>query len=120
MTRTGVCCTALAGLLVAAPLDAQRLAPALLTPPATSTPRPSLFPAPTAAPSYWLEGAVLGGVLTGGLGASLGDAFCRDSDSGGSGRHCLLRALEGFMFGAIPGFTIGGLIGGALPKAPSP
>jgi hypothetical protein len=106
-------------VLFAVNLDAQRLAPAVLTSTTIAgSAAPSRIPVPAAAPSHWLEGAVIGALITGALGASLAGGLCGDADSGGSGQNCSLRALGGFVIGAVPGFTIGGIIGGAFPKAP--
>jgi hypothetical protein len=119
MTNAHAASLALIGTLAVAPLGAQRLAPVVLTSTTIAgSAAPSRIPVPAAAPSHWLEGAVIGALITGALGASLAGGLCGDADSGGSGQNCSLRALGGFVIGAVPGFTIGGIVGGAIPKAP--
>jgi len=71
-------------------------------------------------PTYWREGALIGGLSTGLLLASVANGFCNDSDSNTSGRGCLLPTLEGLVIGAIPGVVIGAIIGsGFHRKAPA-
>ena len=68
-------------------------------------------------PTYWKEGALIGGLPLGlGL-AGLAGALCRSSDSGGS---CGGAAIGGFLLGGAIGGVIGALIGGQFPKAPEP
>jgi len=71
-------------------------------------------------PTYWREGALIGGLSTGLLLASVANGFCNDSDSNTSGRGCLLPTFEGLVIGAIPGVVIGAIIGsGFHRKAPT-
>jgi hypothetical protein len=68
---------------------------------------------PEIRPTYWKEGALIGG-LTLGLGLGfLAGAFCSNSDSGGS---CGGATTGGFLLGGVCGGIIGALIGGQFPK----
>jgi hypothetical protein len=69
----------------------------------------------TSHPSYWLEGALVGGAL-GGLGlTAFALAACSDSDSGSTG-PCWGNVLLGAGFGFAGGATLGALLGGLIPK----
>lgn len=99
------------------PLEAQRLAPVLQ---GFSAPT---FPSPRAdsirrSPTYWQEGALVGGLSTGLLFAYVANGFCNDSDSNPSGRGCLLPTVGGLVMGAIPGIVVGAIIGSGFHKHP--
>jgi hypothetical protein len=66
-------------------------------------------------PTYWKEGALVGGISLGLGFALLWDSFCRSSDSGGS---CGGATTAGFLVGGVLGGLIGALIGGQFPKDP--
>lgn len=67
-------------------------------------------------PTYWLEGALVGGGLLGLLTASTAVALCGyDSPCHNPGFY----ALGGFTLGALTGFGLGALIGGQFPKHPN-
>jgi hypothetical protein len=71
------------------------------TPAPISVPsRASLLPTATGGPSHWLEGAVLGGLITGVIATTL----------------LWHHGFEGFLIGAVPGFVLGGFIGASFPK----
>lgn len=84
-------------------------------------PRPSsLFVSPPVAtdsvklaPTYWKEGAIVGGVIAGALGAVAMTGLC-EMDESASGCNVGLAAIGGaaigFLIGAIPGALIGGQI----------
>ena len=60
-------------------------------------------------PTYWKEGALVGGVVTG-LGLAVWvDAWCRGDDCGGP-------VTGGFVLGAVLGGLTGALVGGQFPK----
>lgn len=58
--------------------------------------------------SFWLEGGIIGGLITGTIGMGL--SSMGDSPTG-SGKRAL-----GFLMGAVPGFTIGAFIGDSIKK----
>lgn len=121
-----------AGLLVALVLArtssaaAQRpVVPWRATPVAAAfTPRPSRpvgrtirWSAPDSAAihrTYWLEGGIAGSAIVALLGATFAVSMCHYSDTGcvNSG----LRALGGFVGGAVLGFGPGALIGGQFRR----
>jgi hypothetical protein len=118
MKRAGAACLTIVATLLSARLDAQRLAPAVLTsstnlhrPPPPSTVLPK-------GPDHRWEGAAIGGIVTGLLFAYIAVGFCSDPDSNTSGGGCVLPAVEGLVIGAVPGVVIGGLVGSLVPKAP--
>lgn len=119
MKRAGVACMAIVAGLLPAALDAQRLAPAVLTSPTTSTVfhRPPLPPSVLPkTPDYRWEGLVVGAVLMGVGGAYLGARLCHLADTGEP--HCFRTAVGLGLLGAFGGGIIGGVIGGMIPKAP--
>jgi len=59
--------------------------------------------------TYWLEGALVGGLITGALGVELSQ-FCETK--------CHHSKLLGFVIGAVPGFTIGAFFGDTMKKEP--
>lgn len=114
-------------LVVAAPFASAQMAAG----PASSvvfSPRPhrALQPALTSVtpdtvrtgirPTYWKEGAIVGGVAGGVSIGFLGYVACGLSEQ--PGRNCLGMTLLGGIFGAGLGAIPGALIGGAFPKGP--
>ena len=68
-------------------------------------------------PSYWKEGAVIGGVVGGVLGGLIVDALCDINEEPGGGTACgLLPTLGGVVIGAAIVAIPGALIGGQIPK----
>lgn len=65
-------------------------------------------------PTYWKEGALLGGIPVGLAGYLLFRGLCDQDDTPGGGKNCGLAGLGGavlgFFIGAIPGALIGGQI----------
>lgn len=119
MKRAGAACIATVATLFGATLDAQRLAPAVLTSSTTSTAfhRPPLTSSvlPKASDYRW-EGLVIGAALLGVSAAYLGSRLCGLSDTGNT--HCFRTTLGLGLLGAFGGGIIGGVIGGMIPKAP--
>jgi hypothetical protein len=67
--------------------------------------------------TYWLEGALIGGIPLALLGAALGGGLCSDPDNAGGGTEpCWDDALLGLMIGFGVGGSLGGLIGGLIKK----
>jgi hypothetical protein len=67
--------------------------------------------------TYWLEGALIGGIPLALLGAALGGGLCTDPDnSGGGTESCWDDALLGLATGLGVGGSLGGLIGGLIKK----
>jgi H+/Cl- antiporter ClcA len=120
MKRAGAACIAIVATLFGATLDAQRLAPAVLTsstsstvfhrPPLTSSVLPKT-------PDYRWEGLVIGAALLGVSAAYLGSRLCGLSDTGNA--HCFRTTVGLGLLGAFGGGIIGGVIGGMIPKAPA-
>ena len=67
--------------------------------------------------TYRTEGAIVGAILLGIVGALLVDKFC-GNDRNGSDEHCSTKTLGGAVLGAGIGFTFGGLVGARFPKGP--
>ena len=67
-------------------------------------------PVRTAAPSatYWREGAIFGGILTGLPLVAWGLSACEDG--------CVWRVKMGAVVGALPGAVVGALIGGQVER----
>ena len=65
--------------------------------------------------TYWKEGLLIVGGLTGLLGAAFAGGFCASGEGGGE--DCGIKAIGGFVFLGGTGGTIGALIGGSIPKA---
>jgi hypothetical protein len=65
--------------------------------------------------TYRTEGAIVGALLLGIVGAVLVDKFCAD-DGGGGDEHCTTKTFGGALLGAGVGFTLGGLVGARFPK----
>lgn len=66
--------------------------------------------------TYWLEGALIGGIPLAILGAVLGGGMCSDPDSGGGTEPCWDDALLRLVIGFGVGGSLGGLIGGSIKK----
>jgi hypothetical protein len=65
-------------------------------------------------PTYWKEGAIVGGILGGALGALAGGGFCGQSDA--PHKNCTGSTILGGMAGALILRIPGALIGGLFPK----
>ena len=65
------------------------------------------------APTYWKEGALVGGVIVGAFGAYLYHGLCGMDGPDNCGGALVGGAILGFLIGAIPG----ALIGGQFPKS---
>jgi hypothetical protein len=120
MKRAGAACIAIVANLFGATLDAQRLAPAVLT--STSSPtastafhrHPPSSPTLPKAKDYTLEGATIGGIAMGLFGAYFAAGMCGMDDHEGS---CSGAALTGLLGGVTVGATLGGIIGSGKKKA---
>lgn len=119
MKRAGAACIAIVATLFGATLDAQRLAPAVLTSSTTSTvfhrPAPTSSVLPKARDYRW-EGLAIGAALLGVSAAYLGSRLCGLSDTGNA--HCFGTTVRLGLLGAFGGGIIGGVIGGMIPKTP--
>ena len=110
-----------AGILIATPTAArcQRLAPSPVPWETTALagqgiPQRTdvvLFTPGESRRTYWLEGGIVGGVLLGLVGYSMGSACPANTGSCPSG-------VVGFGIGASVGFVIGAFIGDTMEKAP--
>jgi hypothetical protein len=69
--------------------------------------------------TYWLEGALIGGTAAGLLLSTFVYYGCTHDDSSAS-RPCWDNALLGAGFGFAGGATLGGLLGGLIPKSDEP
>jgi hypothetical protein len=122
MKRAGAACIAIVASLLSATLDAQRLAPALLTSPTTFITSTNLHHPPPSSPvlpkasDYRWEGLAIGAALLGLSTAYLGSRLCGLSDTGNT--HCFRTTVGLGLLGAFGGGIIGGVIGGMIPKAP--
>jgi len=103
---------ALVLLSVAGPLAGQRL------PTAYHRWEPTLGASPPPAPAlsgpardYRWEGAGVGAVMLGLIGAMMGDGMCE-------GDHCFAPTVAFGLVGALVGGVTGGLVGSLIPKAP--
>lgn len=126
-------------LLAPASLHAQGPASPRLPPPETAhTVAASLYPAPRAARietplaaeraairaaarrSYWLEGAVAGGLVFGAAGAVMAGGFCAADDRAGGAAFggCTDEIIGGGLLGAALGGVLGGLVGSRIHKGP--
>lgn len=65
-------------------------------------------------PTHWQEGAIVGGVVVGLLGASIAGGLCGMSEV--SDTNCTGSTIAGFFVGALVGGSVGALIGGQFPK----
>lgn len=104
-----VWCLVLGSSSLAAQQAALRPRPSSLFEPAAAVTADSVRLAPT----YWKEGAVVGGVIVGALGAVAMTGLC-EMDESANGCNVGLAAIGGaaigFLIGAIPGALIGGQI----------
>jgi hypothetical protein len=67
-------------------------------------------------PTYWLEGALIVGIPVGLLTTAFAAGMCSDPDSGGGQEPCWDDALLGAVIGFGTGASLGGLLGGLIPK----
>ena len=124
-------------LLAPASLHAQGPASPRLPPPdARHIVAPSLYPTPWSARtegplateraairaaarrSYWLEGAIAGGVVFGVTGAVVAGGLCGADDSAGGAAFggCTDEIIGGGVLGAALGGVLGGLVGSRIHK----
>ena len=124
-------------LLAPASLPAQGPASPRLPPPETAhavaasiypPPRGARTPSPLAAEgaairaaarrSYWLEGAVAGGLVFGAAGAVMAGGFCGADDRAGGAAYggCTDEIIGGGLLGAALGGVLGGLVGSRIHK----
>ena len=68
-------------------------------------------------PTYWVEGALIGGATLGVLAGVVAGGFCADPDSNTTGGPCWDNVLLGTVFGFAVGGSVGALIGGQFNKA---
>jgi len=61
-------------------------------------------------PTHWAEGAIIGGVAVGVLGAMMAEGLCSDNPN-------VKCAIGGAVVGGVIGVVVGGLIGGLFPKS---
>ena len=69
-------------------------------------------------PTYWKEGALVGGLVGATAGALLGAALCRNSE--GTGRDCAGRTVSGALISGLVLTIPGALIGGQMHKDGAP
>jgi hypothetical protein len=67
-------------------------------------------------PTYWKEGGLVGGVLSGVLLALFAEALCTYGE--GNTRNCGMKLVAGAALGGGMGFVLGALVGGQFPKGP--
>ena len=107
---TGV--TLLLSLSFASGLAGQRIADLALVRSAGEAPRAlptiSFDSSSVHRKSYWLEGGVVGGLITGAIGMGL-SGMCEQP-------HCSPGKTLSFVMLAVPGFTIGAFIGDSIKK----
>jgi len=97
----------------ASPLLVSAMAPAGLDATGAVPPNlPDTYPG-----TYRTEGAIVGAILLGILGAVLVDKFC-GNDRNGNDEHCSTKTFGGAVLGAGVGFAVGGLVGARFPKGP--
>jgi hypothetical protein len=111
---------------VVSPAEAQRLAPDQFVSWAPAAGSAAAFPAPSTADTtrvrsgdHRVEGAVIGGVLLGALGAVLGHEICQggaEPAGGGGGSSCTGATIGGGLIGAVIGGSIGYFLGKSTPK----
>jgi hypothetical protein len=65
-------------------------------------------------PTYWKEGALVGGILGGALGALAGSGLCGQSEE--PDKNCTGSTILGGMVGALILGIPGALVGGLFPK----
>ena len=68
--------------------------------------------------SYWLEGAVAGGLVLGAAGAVMAGGFCGADDRAGGAAYggCTDEIIGGGLLGAALGGVLGGLVGSRIHK----
>ena len=59
--------------------------------------------------TYWMEGAIVGGVGTGLFFAAAADGLCESNCSA-------VSVVGSFVLGSLPGIVVGGLVGSLFPK----
>jgi hypothetical protein len=64
-------------------------------------------------PTYWKEGAIVGGVVLGLLGAAFGGGMCAYADQR---QNCTGATLGGVLVGSLTGVSLGALLGGQFHK----
>ena len=71
--------------------------------------------------SYWLEGAIAGGLIFGATGAVLAGGFCGADDRAGGAAYggCTDEIVGGGLLGAALGGVLGGLVGSRIHKGPA-
>lgn len=67
-------------------------------------------------PTFWKEGALVGGILGGALGALAGSGLCGQSEE--PNKNCTGSTILGGMVGALILGIPGALVGGLFPKRP--
>ena len=106
--RIGLLC-----LCFATPLAAQRIADYELVRNQVETvralPKTPFDSSSVRRKTYWLEGGIVGGVITGALGVML-SGLCEGDSSSCPGK------ARSFLIGAVPGFTIGAFVGDGIKK----
>jgi hypothetical protein len=68
-------------------------------------------------PTYWKEGGLIGGVVSGVLVGLFAHGMCTYDE--GNTRNCGLALISGVVIGGGMGFSLGALIGGQVPKQPA-
>lgn len=66
-------------------------------------------------PTYWKQGALIGGAIGGLMGLLVAAAWCGDGD-GGTGRGCAANIALGTLVVGGTGMALGAFIGSAFPK----
>ena len=69
---------------------------------------------PSSHPTYWKEGALIGGVVGAAVGVLVFHDLCSTSDD--ADKNCTLMSVGGALTGALVLGIPGALIGGAFPK----
>ncbi len=110
----------------AVPAQAQRLAPSQFASWQLAAGSSAVFPGPFTADTarvrsgdHRVEGALIGGVLLGALGAWLGHEVCQggaEPAAGGGGSSCTGATIGSGLIGALIGGAIGYFIGKSTPK----
>jgi hypothetical protein len=115
-------------LLLAAAMLVPRAAPAQYMPPVWRSVTPSIPPGTrdwlppgdsVRAGDYAMTGALAGAAVTGLLGGAVGWGFCTYDDPDASFGTCASKVVLSTLFGAVPGFVIGGMIGSTIKREDS-